>query len=136
MLAQLRSTMCDASFHGFDLARYSYGIVLYMLEDGALTWADAEPRRPPLLGHAEVSTERVPHVRLVRAASMLVSAGANTSRHAGSRRSGQNIQNSGPKSCIYFNNVCALPGLITTLTECCGSMCPASAGQPAVPNSE
>jgi hypothetical protein len=36
MLAQLRSTMCDASFHGFDSARYSYGIVLSMLEDGAL----------------------------------------------------------------------------------------------------
>jgi hypothetical protein len=40
MLAQLRSTMQDASFHGFESARYSYGIILSMLEDGALSWAD------------------------------------------------------------------------------------------------
>jgi hypothetical protein len=40
MLAQLRATMRDASFHGYEPARYSYGIVLSMLEDGALTWQD------------------------------------------------------------------------------------------------
>jgi hypothetical protein len=38
MLAQLRATMRDASFHGYEPARYSYGIVLSMLEDSALTW--------------------------------------------------------------------------------------------------
>jgi hypothetical protein len=43
MLAQLRFTMCDASFQGFESARYSYGIVLSMLEDGALSWADQFP---------------------------------------------------------------------------------------------
>jgi hypothetical protein len=32
--------MRDDSFHGYEPARYSYGIVLSMLEDGALTWQD------------------------------------------------------------------------------------------------
>jgi hypothetical protein len=40
MLGQLRATMKDASFHGFESARYAFGTVLSMLEDGALTWAD------------------------------------------------------------------------------------------------
>jgi hypothetical protein len=33
MLAQLRATMRDVSFPGYELARYTYGIVLSMLED-------------------------------------------------------------------------------------------------------
>jgi hypothetical protein len=53
MLAQLRATMRDASFHMYEPARYSYGIVLSMLEDRALTWQDqyrmAEERRSGLI---------------------------------------------------------------------------------------
>jgi hypothetical protein len=77
MLAQLRSTMRDASFHGFESARYSYGIILSMLEDGGLTWADqfriAEERRSALIARGSVNRAG-PHVRLVRTAGVLVPA--------------------------------------------------------------
>jgi hypothetical protein len=36
MLALLRSTLRDAAYHGFEAARYSYGCMLSMMEDGIL----------------------------------------------------------------------------------------------------
>jgi hypothetical protein len=32
--------MKDASFHDFDMAYYAFGMILPMLEDGALTWVN------------------------------------------------------------------------------------------------
>jgi hypothetical protein len=113
MLAQLRSTMHDASFHGFESARYSYGIILSMLEDGALSWADqfrmAEEWRSALIAHGSVNRAGPPREAGTdgrRAGAS--SGGPTTSRPAGSRRGAQNNPNSGPRPCIYFNNgVCA-----------------------------
>jgi hypothetical protein len=39
MLAQLCATMRDAQFHGYEAARYPYGTILSLLEDGTVTWA-------------------------------------------------------------------------------------------------
>jgi hypothetical protein len=64
MLGQLRSTMRDASFHGFESARYAFGTILSMLEDGALTWADqyqmAEERRSALIARGSAVREVPP----------------------------------------------------------------------------
>jgi hypothetical protein len=110
MLAQLRSTMLDASFHGFDSARYSYGIILSMLEDGALSWADqfrmSEEWRSALIARGSVSRAGPPGTDGRRAGAS--SGPPTTSRPTGSRRGPQNSQNSGPRPCIYYNNgVCA-----------------------------
>jgi hypothetical protein len=40
MLDQLRATMRDVSFHGFDEVSYTCGMTLSVLEDGDLTWAN------------------------------------------------------------------------------------------------
>jgi hypothetical protein len=75
MLGQLCSTMRDASFNGFESARYAFGTVLSMLEDGALTWADqfqmAEERRSALISRGS-TTRRLRRVTPVRAAGVLV----------------------------------------------------------------
>jgi hypothetical protein len=97
MLSQLRSTMRDASFHGFDSARYAFGTVLSMLEDGALTWADqfqmAEERRSALI--AQGSATRDPGTGSRRAGAV----GSNTRRKTnGGSGSG------GPRPCVYHNN--------------------------------
>jgi hypothetical protein len=53
MLLTLRNTLRDAQFHGFEAARFSYGALLSMLEDGNLSWSDtraiAEERRSALI---------------------------------------------------------------------------------------
>jgi hypothetical protein len=58
MLALLRSTLRDAAYHGFEAARYSYGCILSMMEDGSLTWSDstriAEERRSALIARGTV----------------------------------------------------------------------------------
>jgi hypothetical protein len=41
MLAQLRATMQDTQFHGYEAACYAYGTILSLLEDGTVTWADS-----------------------------------------------------------------------------------------------
>jgi hypothetical protein len=64
MLSQLRSTMRDASFHGFESARYAFGTILSMLEDGALTWANqyqmAEERRSALIARGSAVRDPPP----------------------------------------------------------------------------
>jgi hypothetical protein len=42
MLAQLRATMRDAQFHGYEAARYAYSTTLSLLKDGIVTWADSQ----------------------------------------------------------------------------------------------
>jgi hypothetical protein len=53
MLLTLRNTLRDAQFHGFEAARFSYGALLSMMEDGNLSWSDhqaiAEERRSTLI---------------------------------------------------------------------------------------
>jgi hypothetical protein len=113
MLAQLRSTMRDASFHGFESAKYSYGIILSMLEDGALSWAVqfwmSEERRSALIVHGSVNRAGPPREAGTDGRRAGASSGPpTTSRPAGPCRGAQNSQNSGPRPCIYFNNgVCA-----------------------------
>jgi hypothetical protein len=41
MLALLRATLTDAAYHGFEVARNSYGCILSMMEDGILHWNDS-----------------------------------------------------------------------------------------------
>jgi hypothetical protein len=38
MLATFRSTLRDAQFHGFDAAKFSYGALLSLMEDGTVSW--------------------------------------------------------------------------------------------------
>jgi hypothetical protein len=53
ILLTLRNTLRDAQFHGFEAARFSYGALLSMMEDGNLSWSDsqaiAEERRSALI---------------------------------------------------------------------------------------
>jgi hypothetical protein len=113
MLAQLRSTMRDASFHGFESARYSYGIILSMLEDSTLSWADqfrmSEEQRSALIARGSVNRAGPPREAGTDGRRAGASSGApTTSRPTGSRRGAKNNPNSGPRPCIYFNNgVCA-----------------------------
>jgi hypothetical protein len=41
MLALLRAMLRDAAYHGFEAARYLYGCILSMMEDGILHWNDS-----------------------------------------------------------------------------------------------
>jgi hypothetical protein len=53
MLVTLRNTLPDAHFHGFEAARFSYGSMLSLMENGTLHWLDtqniAEERRSALI---------------------------------------------------------------------------------------
>jgi hypothetical protein len=102
MLGQLRSTMWDASFHGFDAARYAFGTVLSMLEDGALTWADqfqmAEVRRSALIARGSAAREVPP--RDPGTGSRRAGAGGLNARRKTNGGSGSG----GPRPCVYHNN--------------------------------
>jgi hypothetical protein len=56
MLAQLRATMRDAQFHGYEATRYANGTILSLLEDGTVTLANsqrmADERRSALCHYA------------------------------------------------------------------------------------
>jgi hypothetical protein len=85
----------DASFHGYEPARYSYLIVLSMLEDGALTWQDqykmAEERRLALIALSAFSHD----------------VGSREALRDGSGGSGWalgNCRNGHSQPCNYFNN--------------------------------
>jgi hypothetical protein len=62
MLATLRSTVRDAQFHGFDAAKFSYGTLLSLMEDGTVSWLDAqaiaEERRSALIARGSQSHSR------------------------------------------------------------------------------
>jgi hypothetical protein len=114
MLSQLRSTMRDASFHGFESARYAFGTILSMLEDGALTWADqyqmAEERRSALI--ARGSAVRDPPSRETGTGSRRAGAGGGGN---GRRKNSGTPGHGGPRPCIYHNNgQCAQRGDHTT----------------------
>jgi hypothetical protein len=68
MLALLRATLRDTAYHRFEVARYSYGCILSMMEDGILHWNDttciAEEHRSALIARgSQVPTrDSVPNV--------------------------------------------------------------------------
>jgi hypothetical protein len=61
-VATLRSTLRDAQFHGFDAAKCSYGALLSLMEDGTVSWLDAqniaEERRSALIASGSQSHSR------------------------------------------------------------------------------
>jgi hypothetical protein len=105
MLGQLRSTMRDASFHGFESARYAFGTVLSMLEDGALTWADqyqmAEERRSALIAQGSAARE-VPPRETVGGRRAGAGSGVPNVHQKNIGASGQG----GPRPCVYYNKFC------------------------------
>jgi hypothetical protein len=103
MLATLRSTLRDAQFHGFDAARFSYGALLSLMEDGTVSWLDAqniaEERRSALIARGSQSHSR----------DLLPSHHSRSMFRSGGARS-KNINNpNSPGSgnithpCIYWN---------------------------------
>jgi hypothetical protein len=40
MLAQFRLTLRDAQSYGFEAARFTFGSMLSLMEDGTLVWGD------------------------------------------------------------------------------------------------
>jgi hypothetical protein len=69
MLMQLRATMHDAQFHGYESARYAYGTILSLLEDGTVTWADsqriADERRSALMARGPPLREQATNSQMV-----------------------------------------------------------------------
>jgi hypothetical protein len=63
MLAQFRLTLRDAQSYGFEAARFAFGSMLSLMEDGTLVWGDghrlSEERRSALAA-------RAPHQREFR----------------------------------------------------------------------
>jgi hypothetical protein len=104
MLGQLRSTMRDASFHGFESASYAFGTVLSMLEDGTLTWAHqyqmAEERRSALIARGSAVREVPPRETGTGGRRAGAGSGGPNVRRQNIGASGQG----GPRPCIYYNN--------------------------------
>jgi hypothetical protein len=102
MRLMLRSTIRDASFHGFESARYAFGTVLSMLEDGALTWADqfqmAEERRSALIAWGSATREAPP--RDPGTGSRRAGGGASNTR----RKTNGGWGSGGPRPCVDHNN--------------------------------
>jgi hypothetical protein len=111
MLATLRSTLRDAQFHGFDAAKFSYGTLLSLMEDGTVSWLDAqaitEERRSALIARGSQSHSRK------------TATGSNHSRYmnglggfrpGGVRPKGNSPNIAGPpggvttRPCVYWNN--------------------------------
>jgi hypothetical protein len=103
MLSQLCSTMWDASFHGFESARYAFGTILSMLEDGALTWADqyqmAEERRSALIARGSAVPDLPPRETGTGGRRAGAGSGGN-----GRRKNTGTPGQGGPRPCNYHNN--------------------------------
>jgi hypothetical protein len=114
MLAQLRVTMRDAQFHGFESARYVYGTILSLLEDGTMSWTDsqriADERRAALIARGPSLREQATNPQRYR------DVPGTNARGGGGRsapRSGNNpnIPNFATRACVYYNQgVCAHRG--------------------------
>jgi hypothetical protein len=114
MLVQLRATMQDAQFHGYQAARYAYGTILSLLEDGTVTWADSQ----------RMADER--HSALIARGTQLREQSTNPQRYSdapgsnargGGGKSGQhnvnypNNPNFAPRVCVFHNQgICAHKG--------------------------
>jgi hypothetical protein len=111
MLGQLRATMRDAQFHGYESARYAYGTILSLLEDGTVTWADsqriADERRSALIARGPPLREQATNPQ------RFCEVPGTNARGGGGRsaqRSGNN-PNFAPRACVYYNQgVCAHKG--------------------------
>jgi hypothetical protein len=116
MLALLRATLRDAAYHGFEAARYSYGCILSMMEDGILHWGDttriAEERRSALIARG---TQVVP-AREAVPSSYPARRGFSAPKGGDSvKRNNPNYPNFPggpvPRPCVYYNNgVCPQRG--------------------------
>jgi hypothetical protein len=100
MITQLSATMRDAMFHGFEAARYSYGIILSMMEDGLLNWSDssrvAEERRSALIAHGSQPRAAMPPVTR-RAPNVGPQRGNNRGSSSSAR------DNNVPRPCNFYN---------------------------------
>jgi hypothetical protein len=109
MLALLRATLRDAAYHGFEAARYSYGCILSMMEDGILHWGDttriAEERRSALIARG---TQVVP-------ARDAVPSSYPSRRGFSAPKGGESVKRNNPnypnfpggpvpRPCVYYNN--------------------------------
>jgi hypothetical protein len=111
MLAQLRATMRDSQYHGFESARYAYGTILSLLEDGTMSWTDsqriADERWAALIARGPSLREQATNPQRYR-------DGPGTNALGGCGRSAQrsgNIPNFAPRACVYYNQgVCAHRG--------------------------
>jgi hypothetical protein len=110
MLALLRATLRNAAYHGFEGARYSYGCILSMMEDGILHWSDttriAEERRSALIARG---TQIVPARDAVT--NVYPSRKGFSASKGGDgvfKRNNPNYPNfpggPGPRPCVYYNN--------------------------------
>jgi hypothetical protein len=110
MLALLRATLRDAAYHGFEAARYSYGCILSMMEDGILHWSDttriAEEHRSALITRGTQvvpARDAVPNVYPSRKAFSASKGGESVYK-----RNDPNYPNflggPVPRPCIYYNN--------------------------------
>jgi hypothetical protein len=104
MLLTLCNTLRDAQFHGFEAARFSYGTLLSMMEDGKLSWSDSQAitgeRRSALIARGSQSQPSQNHSRYVN--------GSNASRPGGARSKINNFPNilggGIARPCVYWNN--------------------------------
>jgi hypothetical protein len=107
MLAQLCATMRDAQFHGYESARYAYGTILSLLEDGTVTWTDSHERRSALIARGPPLREQTTNSQHYRE-----DLGTNARGWGGrsAQRSG-NSSNFAPRACVYYNQgVCVHRG--------------------------
>jgi hypothetical protein len=108
MLALLRATLRDAAYHGFEAARYSYGCILSMMEDGSLSWADstriAEERRSALIARGTV----VPAREVFPSSGSRRGFGGNAGKGSDSKfvKNNNNPNSPGafPRPCVFWNN--------------------------------
>jgi hypothetical protein len=111
MLALLRATLRDAAYHGFEAARYSYGCILSMMEDGILHWNDtmriAEERRSVLIARGTQVVPARDSVSNVYPSRKGFSA-SKGGESADKSKNNPNYPNFPggpvPRPCIYWNN--------------------------------
>jgi hypothetical protein len=112
MLLTLRNTLRDAQFHGFEAARFSYGALLSMMEDGNLSWSDhqaiAEERRSALIARGSQSQPSQSHSRFTSGSNVARSGGARSKNFPNNPNfPGGNMA----RPCVYWNNgVCPHKG--------------------------
>jgi hypothetical protein len=112
MLLTLRNTLRHAQFHGFEAARFSYGALLSMMEDGNLSWSDnqaiAEERRSALIARGSQSQPSQSHSRFTGGSNVARSGGARSKNFPNNPNfPGGNIV----RPCVYWNNgVCPHKG--------------------------
>jgi hypothetical protein len=136
MLAQFRLTLRDAQSYGFEAARFAFGSVLSLMEDGTLVWGDghrlSEERRAALVARAPHQREQR-EFRRDNVSGFARSAGASISKPRM-----QNIPNSPggdlPGFVTFTIKVHVLAEGITSRARLCGNTCASVALGPIMLN--